>query len=94
MAALQQDLSDAQKRYDTGMASRTDTSQTEARLAEARANLKRAETNSPAQWHNKAHLQLHSCIGPFVSKIVAVLLDICFVLIVVWAIQAILRYAK
>lgn len=44
--ALERDLSDTQKRYDAGMATRTDTSQAEARLAEARANLKRAEANT------------------------------------------------
>lgn len=46
VTALQQDLSDTQKRYDAGEATRTDTSQAEARLAEARANLKRAEANT------------------------------------------------
>jgi outer membrane protein len=46
VAALERDLSDTQKRYDTGMATRTDTSQAQARLAEAQANLKRAEANA------------------------------------------------
>jgi outer membrane protein len=44
VAALQQELSDTQKRYTAGEATRTDTSQAEARLAEAQANLKRATT--------------------------------------------------
>jgi len=44
VAALQQELSDTQKRYAAGEATRTDTSQAEARLAEAQANLKRATT--------------------------------------------------
>ncbi len=42
VAALQQELSDTQKRYTAGEATRTDTSQAEARLAEAQANLKRS----------------------------------------------------
>ena len=42
VAALQQELSDTQKRYAAGEATRTDTSQAEARLAEAQANLKRS----------------------------------------------------
>lgn len=41
VAALQQELSDTQKRYAAGEATRTDTSQAQARLAEAQANLKR-----------------------------------------------------
>jgi outer membrane protein len=44
VTALQQELSDTQKRYAAGEATRTDTSQAEARLAEAQANLKRATT--------------------------------------------------
>jgi len=44
VAALQQELSDTQKRFSAGEATRTDTSQAEARLAEAQANLKRATT--------------------------------------------------
>jgi len=42
VAALQQELSDTSKRYEAGEATRTDTSQAQARLAEAQANLKRA----------------------------------------------------
>ncbi|MDR3417602.1 MAG: TolC family outer membrane protein [Nevskia sp.] len=42
VAALQQELSDTKKRYQAGEATRTDTSQAEARRAEAEANLKRA----------------------------------------------------
>ena len=42
VAALQQELSDTGKRYQAGEATRTDTSQAQARLAEAQANLKRA----------------------------------------------------
>jgi TolC family type I secretion outer membrane protein len=44
VAALQQELSDTQKRFTAGEATRTDTSQAQARLAEAQANLKRATT--------------------------------------------------
>ncbi|HWY24666.1 MAG TPA: TolC family outer membrane protein [Nevskia sp.] len=42
VSALQQELSDTGKRYQAGEATRTDTSQAQARLAEAQANLKRA----------------------------------------------------
>ena len=42
VAALQQELSDTKKRYTAGEATRTDSSQAQARLAEAQANLKRA----------------------------------------------------
>jgi len=42
VAALQQELSDTSKRFQAGEATRTDTSQATARLAEAQANLKRA----------------------------------------------------
>ncbi len=42
VSALQQELSDTSKRYQAGEATRTDTSQAQARLAEAQANLKRA----------------------------------------------------
>ena len=42
VAALEQELSDTQKRFDAGEATRTDTSQATARLAEAQANLKRS----------------------------------------------------
>ncbi|MBV8061956.1 MAG: TolC family protein, partial [Nevskia sp.] len=42
VTALQQELSDTSKRFQAGEATRTDTSQAQARLAEAQANLKRA----------------------------------------------------